>query len=99
LLILLLVLAFDPSRCAAPTALTVAADFSPLMVITEGKTAQGFPYLSGGVGAYERKGLEQRGKAFNVKLAFAERRGACLADVRVVIGDGTGGEIVSLTNR
>jgi hypothetical protein len=55
--------------------------------------------LSGGVDAYERKGLEQRGKAFNVKLAFAERRGACLADVRVVIGDGTGGEIVSLTNR
>ena len=94
--ILLLVLAFDPLRCSRPTA--VAAELPPSIVITEGKTAQGFPYLSGGVGSDERAALEERGKAFNVKLAFAERLGPYLADVNVMIVDGKGAEILFLAS-
>jgi hypothetical protein len=96
--VLLLVLAFDPLRCSRPTTQAVAAEFPPSIVITEGKTAQGFPYVSGGVGADERAALEERGKAFNVKLAFAEQRGPYLADVNVMIVDGKGAEILSLAS-
>jgi hypothetical protein len=96
--ILLLVLAFDPLRCSRPTTQAVAAEFPPSIVITEGKTAQGFPYVSGGVGADERAALEERGKAFNVKLAFAEQRGPYLADVNVMIVDGKGAEILFLAS-
>jgi len=96
--VLLLVLAFDPLRCSRPTTQAVAAEFPPSIVITEGKTAQGFPYLSGGVGSDERAALEERGKAFNVKLAFAEQRGPYLADVNVMIVDGKGAEILSLAS-
>jgi hypothetical protein len=96
--ILLLVLAFDPLRCSRPTTQAVAAELPPSIVITEGKTAQGFPYVSGGVGADERAALEERGKAFNVKLAFAEQRGPYLADVNVMIVDGKGAEILSLAS-
>jgi hypothetical protein len=96
--ILLLALAFDPLRCSRPTTQAVAAELPPSIVITEGKTAQGFPYVSGGVGADERAALEERGKAFNVKLAFAEQRGPYLADVNVMIVDGQGAEILSLAS-
>ena len=96
--VLLLVLAFDPLRCSRPTTQAVAAEFPPSIVITEGKTAQGFPYVSGGVGSDERAALEERGKAFNVKLAFAEQRGPYLADVNVMIVDGKGAEILSLAS-
>jgi hypothetical protein len=94
--ILLLALVFDPLRCSRPTA--VAAEFPPSIVITEGKTAQGFSYLSGGVGSDERAALEERGKAFAVKLVFAEQRGPFVANVHVAIDDGKGTEIVSLAS-
>jgi hypothetical protein len=96
--ILLLALAFDPLRCSRPTTEAIAAELPPSIVITEGKTAQRFLYLSGGVGADERAALEERGKAFNVKLVFAEQHGPFLADVKVAIDDGKGTEIVSLTS-
>jgi hypothetical protein len=94
--ILLLALAFDPLRCSRPTTQAVAAEFPPSIIVTEGKTAQGYPYLSGGVGSDEREAMEERGKAFNLKLAFAEARGPFLADVRVVIADAKGVEIFSV---
>jgi hypothetical protein len=53
---------------------------------------------SGGVGSHERTALEERGKTFNVKLAFAEQRGPYLADVIVMIVDGKGAEILSLAS-
>jgi hypothetical protein len=96
--ILLLILVFDPLRCTMPTTRAIAAQFPPSIVITEGKTAQGFPYLSGGVGSDERDALEERGKGFNLKLVFAERRGPFLADVRIVIADGKGAEVISLAS-
>ena len=96
--ILLFILVFDPLRCTMPATITDAAEFPPSIVITEGKTAQGFPYVSGGVGSDERAALEERGKAFNLKLAFAEQRGPYLADVNVMIVDGKGAEILSLAS-
>jgi hypothetical protein len=96
--ILLLILVFDPLRCTVPATITDAAEFPPSIVITEGKTTQGFQYLSGGVGSDERAALDERGKAFNVKLAFAEQRGPYLADVNVMIVDAKGIEILSLAS-
>jgi len=68
----------------------------PSIVITEGKTAQGFPYLYGGVGSDEREMIEARGKAYNVKFSFAAQGGAFLSDVQLVIADAKGGELISL---
>ena len=68
----------------------------PSIVITEGKTAQGFPYLYGGVGSDERDVMEGKGKAYNLKLSFAAKGGAFLSDVKLVIADKKSGEIVSL---
>ena len=73
-----------------------AARNPPSIVITEGKTAQGFPYLYGGVGSDERDVMEGKGKAYNLKLSFAAKGGAFLSDVKLVIADKKSGEIVSL---
>ena len=79
-----------------PRAESRAAENPPSIVITEGKTAQGFPYLYGGVGSDERDIMEEKGKAYNLKLSFAARGGAFLSDVKLVIADKKSGEIVSL---
>jgi hypothetical protein len=71
-------------------------DLAPAIIITEGKTSHGYPYLFGGVSSNEREVMEQRGKAYNVKLVFAEKRGAFISGVSVVLADGKGAEIVSL---
>lgn len=85
LALLLAILIFDPVRCTVPQTAALAAQFPPAIVITEGKTAQGFAYLSGGVGADERLAMEERAKAFNVKLVFAETDGSYVADVKLEI--------------
>ena len=79
-----------------PRAESRAAENPPSIVITEGNTAQGFPYLYGGVGSDEREMVEEKGKAYNVKLSFAAKGGAFLSDVKLVIADKKSGEIVSL---
>lgn len=91
--ILFVILLFDPLRCSAPQ--TMAAQFPPAIVITEGKTAEGFPYMSGGVGADERLALKERAKAFNVKLVFAAADGSYIADVKLEIGGAKNQAIVS----
>lgn len=74
-----------------------AAQFSPTIVIAEGKTGQGFPYMFGGVGSDEREAMEARAIVYNVKLVFAEKRGAFVSGVSLAIGTAKGGEIVSLS--
>ncbi len=91
--LLLLALIIEPLRYCMP----VAAQFPPAIMITEGRTAQGFPYLSGGVSTDERERMEDKGKSYNVKLAFPEVRGAYLADIKLVITGPKGAEIVSVT--
>jgi hypothetical protein len=97
LALLLALLVLDPIRCSVPQTGVLAAQFPPAIVITRGKTAQGFVYLSGGVGADERLALEERAKAFNVKLVFADADGAYVANVQLEIADGKGEAILSTT--
>ncbi len=95
LALLLALLVFDPVRCSAPQTAALAAQFPPAIVISEGKTAQGFVYLSGGVGADERMALEERAKGFNVKLVFADTGGSYVADVKLEIADVKSGTVLS----
>ena len=85
-LFLVFPLAFDPLRCAMPRAESATTETPPWIVITEGKTAQGFSYLCGGVGSDEGEIMEEKGKAYNVKLSFAAKGGGvslrCDADDR-----------------
>jgi hypothetical protein len=69
----------------------------PGVIITEGKTQQGFPYLSGGISTDEREVMEAWGKAYNVKLSFAEKKGPYLSDVKLTIEAAKGSEIITMT--
>ena len=73
-----------------------AAELGPVIMVTEGQSPQGFPYMHGGVGSDERESMEQRGKSYNVKFSFAEKRGAYLAGVKTVLEGEQGTEIVNL---
>jgi len=97
LALLLALLVFDPVRCVAPQTAAMEAQFPPAIVITRGITAQGYVYLSGGVGSDERIALEERGKGFNVKLVFADADGSYLANVKLEITDDKGEAILSMT--
>lgn len=65
--------------------------------IVQGETKQGFAYMSGGVGIDERELMGKLGKAYNLKLSFAEISGPYLADVGLIIEDTKGAEIISTT--
>jgi hypothetical protein len=65
--------------------------------IVEGKTAQGLPYMMGGVGSEERAAMESHTGNYNVKLAFAEKAGVYLANVDVFVHDRSGREILNVT--
>jgi len=78
-----------------PAAESASGSLPPAIAITEGKTRQGFPYISGGVSTDEREAMEKEGKAYNVKLSFAEKRGPYLSDVKLVIEGSKGTEIIN----
>lgn len=63
--------------------------------LVQGKTAQGFRYMSGGVSSEERKLMEARAGEYNLRLTFAAKTGQYIADVRLVIKDEKGREIIS----
>lgn len=90
-------LLLEPVRYGVPTLNVVAAQFPPTIVITEGKTGDGFPYMFGGVGSDEREAMLERVKDYNVKLVFAEKRGAFISGVMVMIATSKGVEIDTLT--
>ncbi len=63
----------------------------PVGAMTQGKTAQGEPYVTGGVGAAELETLEKGRKGFSLRvLTAAKGSGAYLADARVAIVDAAG---------
>jgi hypothetical protein len=70
---------------------------TPEQGIVKGKTAQGFPYMSGGIGADERALMGKEAKDYNLKLAFAERSGQYLAEVKLVVAGEDGKEIINTT--
>jgi hypothetical protein len=92
---ILLVVGIGHFPVRAPVAESASSGLPPAIVITEGKTPQGFPYLSGGVSTDEREAMEKQRKAYNVKLSFAEKRGPYLSDVKLVIEGAKGTEIIS----
>lgn len=87
----------EPTRCGVPTMRSEAAQFPPTIAITEGKTGQGFPYLFGGVSSDEREALEERAKGYNLKLVFAEKRGAFISGAVIMIATTKGAEIDTMT--
>jgi hypothetical protein len=93
--ITLLFLSIDLPHCGIPT--THSAEVGSSVIITEGKTPQGYPYIYGGVSSGEREIMEERGKSYNVKLSFADKRGPYLAGITLVIEGAKGTEIVNIT--
>ena len=75
----------------------LAAQFPPMIRITEGKTSEGFPYQFGGISSDEREAMEERAKGYNVKLVFAEKRGSFVSGVSLQIGAAKGTEVLALT--
>ena len=65
--------------------------------IVRGATAQGYRFMSGGVGTAERDEMMQQANLYNLTLSFAARSGQYLSDVNVVIVDERGKEIVNMT--
>ena len=65
----------------------------------EGKTSNGIPYLSGGVGLDERETLQAMGTANNLKLIFALKRGNYLSDVNVRITDAAGHKVLAVISQ
>ena len=66
--------------------------------IVKGATEQGFPYMSGGIGIDEREVMQSWGGAYNLKLSFAEESGTYLSDVKLLIEDETGREMIRTTS-
>lgn len=97
LMLLLLALSAVVFMCGILGTGFTAEEIPPGVMITEGKTRQGFPYISGGVSSDEREVIDKLGKAYNVRLIFAEKRGAYLSDVRLVIETANGAEVISIT--
>jgi len=93
---LFLALILEPFRCGVPTTSAAAAQLPPAIIITEGNTNQRFRYLFGGVGSDEREAMEERAKGYNVKLVFAEKHGAFISGVTVVLATAKGAEVAAL---
>ena len=63
-----------------------------------GKTAQGEPYLTGGVGAAELEDLEKQRQRFSLRVLTASKgSGAYLADAVIKITDGSGKTVLDTT--
>ena len=92
----LLVFVLDPLKCGMPRTDLLAAQIPAPTTMTEGKTAQGYPYLAGGVSSNEREIFVARGRDFNLKLSFADRKGPYIADVNFVIETAKGGQIIRM---
>jgi len=94
--VLFVTLTLEPTRCGVPPINAQAAEFPPAIIITEGKTVQGFPYLFGGISSNEREAMQQRAKGYNLKLVFAEKNGSFLSGITVVMSAPKVSEILSL---
>ena len=85
------------SHLSCTLALALAALAMPSWALVEGKTAQGEPYVSGGVGSTEEASLKQRSAEFSLRiLVAAAGSGAYLADARVRITDASGKQVLDV---
>lgn len=58
---------------------------------------EGTAFMSGGVGLEERQKMIAMARGYDLKLAFADRRGEYLSDVQVTIDDEHGKPVLSTT--
>ena len=86
----------QPTHCGLPTVNFEAAEIRPAIIITDGRTSEGFPYLFGGVSSNEREAMEERAKDYNVKLVFAAKDGSFISGVAVRIATAKGVQIAAL---
>jgi hypothetical protein len=61
------------------------------------KTEQGYAFMSGGVGIEERNLMQRKAGGYDLDLSFADRQGHYLSDVKVVIDDQHGKQLVDST--
>jgi len=67
----------------------------PVLAITEGITAQGRPFVTGGITDDERFALSANSEPHGLKVVTVSReRGEYLADARVVIADANGRQML-----
>ena len=79
----------------SPPTVAAASPRENIEEFAQGKTAQGFRYLSGGVSLEERRSMEAKAGEYNLRLTFAAKSGQYIADVRLVIQDEKGNEIIT----
>jgi hypothetical protein len=66
--------------------------------IINGKTEQGYPFMSGGVGIEERNLMLRDAHDYDLDLSFADNKGHYLSDVNVVITNDQGKQLVNTTS-
>lgn len=70
----------------------------PAAAMSEGKTAQGEPYVTGGIGADELEALEKQRRRFSLRLLTAAKgSGAYLSDALIKITDASGRTVLNTT--
>src|SRR5690349_754714 len=75
-LILFLGLVLELTRCGLPPVTGDAAEVRPGIIIIEGNTKQGFPYLFGGASSNEREAMEERAKDYKSEVGFCRKKRA-----------------------
>lgn len=84
------------SIAAILVALSAGIAATPAQALVEGKTAQGEPFVTGGIGSTEEDSLKQRASQFSLRiLVAATKSGAYLANARVQIVDAAGKTVLN----
>lgn len=91
-----LVFLLEPSRCGLAPVTGHTAEIRPAIMMTEGNTHQGYPYLFGGVSSNEREAMEERSRDYNLKLIFAEKNGPYLSGVKITLSSTKQSEILAV---
>ena len=74
-LVLFLAFLLELTRCGLPPVTGQAAEIRPAIIITEGNTKEGFPYMFGGVSSNEREAMEERPRSIISNWCWPKRTG------------------------
>jgi len=92
----LVTLAAVPLALVLAQSLPVSARTSASGIDAE-KSPVGTSFMSGGIGLEERQKMMEMAQPYDLKLAFADRRGEYLSDVKVTIDDEHGKPVLNTT--
>lgn len=82
---------------AAPIVAAIALNAAAIpawAAISEGRTANDRPYVSGGIGLGEVEQLKQMAEKYSLQLIVSSRAGAYLADMKVTIMSGNNQKVL-----